>query len=62
MMNDTIDMMTTSTLLSNGESIPNEILIKCWGKFSELVDNMNSVNAATWTGMYEDMHAYLVSE
>ena len=59
---DTIDVMTTSALLSNGESVPNEILIKCLGKFSELVDNMSSVNAATWAGMYEDTYACLVSE
>ena len=60
---DTIDLLSSSAVLSNGETVPNEIVIKCWGKFSELLEDMDtSVNAPMWASMYEDMYAYLVSE
>ena len=59
---DTI-VSTSASFLSNGESLPNEIVLQCWGKFSELLNDMDtSVNAAMWAGMYEDMYAYLASE
>ena len=60
---DKIDVLASPVLLSNGEVVPNEIVIKCWGKFDELLEDMyTSDKAPMWASMYEDMHAYLVSE
>ena len=60
---DTIDPISSSAVLSNGETVPNEIVIKCWGKFSELLEETSISNKAPmWASMYEDMYAYLVSE
>ena len=60
---DKIDVLASPVLLSNGEVVPNEIVIKCWGKFDELLEDMyTSDKAPMWASMYEDMYAYLVSE
>ena len=57
------EFVGASVLLSNGESVPNEIVMKCEKKFSTLLEDMyTSVNAPKWASMYEDMNAYLVSE
>ena len=54
---------TSTAFLSGGGLLPNEIILKCWGKFSDLLKDMDtSVNAAMWASMYEDMYTYLVSE
>jgi len=59
---DEIDVIGTSALLSNGELVSNETVIRCWGKFSELLEDLSSDNATMWANMYEDLYAYLVSE
>ena len=60
---DTIDVLANPVLLSNGEVVPNEIVIKCWGKFDELLEDMyTSDKAPMWASIYEDMYAYLSSE
>ena len=60
---DLTDMTKTSTLLSNGESLPSDVLTKCSRKFLELSDDVNfSANAPMWAKMYEDMYAYLATE
>ena len=57
------DMTKTSALLSNGESLPSDVVTKCSRKFLELSNDMDSsANAPMWAKMYEDMHAYLASE
>ena len=59
---DTIVAMSAS-FLSNGELLPNEIVFLCWGKFSEVSNDMDiGVNAVTWASIYEDMYACLASE
>ena len=61
---DTIDVTNTSVRLSNGESVPIDIVIRCLGNFLKLVDDLctNINTQCMWAGMYEDLHAYLVSE
>ena len=59
----TINGRITSALLSNGQAVPNEVVLKCQAKFLELKeDTGTSVNAAMWASMYEGMYAYFVSE
>ena len=62
--NDTIDPLSNSAIFSNGESVSSEVVMKCQRKFSELMEDINSlsVNTPMWASMYEDMYAYLVSE
>ena len=61
---DTIDVMNTSVHLSNGESVPIDIVRRCLRKFFELVDDLytNIDTQCMWASMYEDLYAYLVSE
>ena len=60
---DTAHTRSVSAFLSNGQQVPNEVVLKCQEKFLELEDETgNSDNAAMWASMYGDLHAYLVSE
>ena len=60
---DTAQLRSVSAFLSNGQQVPNEVVLKCQEKFLELEDETgNSDNAAMWASMYGDLHAYLVSE
>ena len=61
---DTIDVTNTAVRLSNGESVPIDIVIRCLRKFFELVDDLytNINTQCMWANMYEDLYAYLVSE
>jgi len=54
---------TLTALLTNGESVPSHIVLKCYSKFSDLLDSIESdASACTWARQYEDTYAYLANE
>ena len=54
---------TLSALLTNGESVPSDIVLKCYDKFSDLLDDIEpDASARSWASQYEDTYTYLANE
>jgi len=54
---------TLTALLTNGESVPSHTVLKCYSKFSDLLDDIEpDASAHTWARKYEDTYAYLANE
>jgi len=57
------DKSTLSAVFTNGESISSEVVMKYWGIFSNLADDMEGTNnSSTWASMYNDLYSYLDAE
>ena len=56
---------TMSVMLTNGELISNDVVIKCWDKFLALADEGHAVlNSETplWANQYKNMYTFLATE
>ncbi|XP_065916416.1 peroxisomal N(1)-acetyl-spermine/spermidine oxidase-like [Dysidea avara] len=57
------DKSTLSAVLTNGEAISSEVVMKYWNMFSNLADDIEGTNnSSTWASMYNDLYSYLVAE